>query len=81
MKEQAGKSLALVEESAHDDTLSLKQSTVLKYFSEITEASPSGIAKATGVLLPTVRKALDRLIEIGKVKRVGRGRGTRYRRK
>lgn len=80
VKEQAVKSLALVEESAHDDTLSPKQSEVLRYFSEVTEASPSEIAAATGVLLPTVRKALDRLIEIGKVKRVGRGRGTRYRR-
>lgn len=80
VKEQAAESLALVEESTHDDTLSPKQNTVLEYFSEIDEASPSDIAAATGVLLPTVRKALDRLIEIGKVKRVGRGRGTRYRR-
>ena len=80
VKEQAIKSLALVEASSHDDTLSPKQSEVLKYFSKVAEASPSEIAVATGVLLPTVRKALDRLIEIGKVKRVGRGRGTRYRR-
>jgi len=79
VKEQATKSLALVEDSAHDDTLSPKQSEVLAYFSKIDEASPSDIAAATGVLLPTVRKALNRLIEIGKVKRVGRGRGTRYR--
>ena len=80
MKEQAIKSLALVEASSHDDTLSPKQSEVLEYFSGFAEASPSEIAAGTGVLLPTVRKALDRLIEIGKVKRVGRGRGTRYRR-
>ena len=80
VKEQATKSLALVEESTHDDTLSPKQSEVLEYFSNIAEASPSEIATTTGVLLPTVRKALDRLIELGKVRRVGRGRGTRYRR-
>ena len=80
MKEQAVKSLVLVEEGSRDDTLSPKQNEVLEYFSRVAEASPSEIAAATGVLLPTVRKALDRLIEIGKVKRVGRGRGTRYRR-
>lgn len=80
VKEQAVKSLALVEESTHDDTLSPKQREVLEYFSEVIEAGPSEIAATTGVLLPTVRKALDRLIELGKVKRVGRGRGTRYRR-
>ncbi|MFZ2500961.1 MAG: Fic family protein [Minisyncoccia bacterium] len=79
VKEQAVKSLELVEENKHDDTLSPKQSKVLEYFSEVIEASPSEIAAATGVLLPTVRKALDRLIELGKVKRIGRGRATRYR--
>ena len=81
VKEQATKSLTLVEESAHDDTLSPKQSEVLEYFSKVAEAGPGEIAAATGVLLPTVRKALDRLIELGKVKRVGRGRGTRYRKR
>src|SRR3989344_2817554 len=80
VKEQAAKSLTLLQESAHADTLSPKQNEVFEYFSEVAEASPSDIAAATGVLLPTVRKALNRLIEIGKVKRVGRGRGTRYRR-
>lgn len=78
LKEQADKSLILIEEGAHEDTMSPKQNEVLEYFTKVNEASPSEIAAATGVLLPTVRKALERLVELGKVKRIGRGRATRY---
>lgn len=78
VKEQANKSLELVTEESHDDTLSPKQNDVWEYFASHTEASPGEIAEATGILIPTVRKALERLVEVGKVKRVGRGRGTRY---
>ncbi len=78
IKDQTTKSLVLVEEDSHDDTMSPKQNEVLEYFSRVNEASPSEIAAATGVLLPTVRKALERLVELGKVKRIGRGRATRY---
>lgn len=42
------------------------------------EAGPSEIVKTTGIALGTVRQALERLLLIGKVKRVGRGRGIRY---
>lgn len=78
VKEQATKSLELVNEDIHDDTLSPKQNEVWEYFANINEASPGEIAEATGILIPTVRKALERLVEVGKIKRVGRGRGTRY---
>jgi len=78
VKEQATKSLELVNEDIHDDTLSPKQNDVWEYFANINEASPGEIAEATGILIPTVRKALERLVEVGKIKRVGRGRGTRY---
>jgi Fic family protein len=78
VKEQATKSLELVNEDTHDDTLSPKQNEVWEYFTNSTEGSPGEIAEATGILIPTVRKALERLVEVGKIKRVGRGRGTRY---
>jgi len=78
VKEQATKSLELVNEDTHDDTLSPKQNEVWEHFADITDASPGEIAEATGILIPTVRKALERLVEVGKIKRVGRGRGTRY---
>jgi Fic family protein len=76
--EQATKALTFLEEEKIEDTLSPKQYKVWTYVSSVGEASPSDIVRATHVVMPTVRQALDRLIELGKIKRIGRGRGTRY---
>lgn len=78
IKEQAVKALTYLEEEKIEDTLSPKQFEVWKHVSSVGEAAPGEIVKATGIALGTVRQALDRLVELGKVKRVGRGRGTRY---
>ncbi len=78
VKEQATKALSYLEEEKVEDTLSPKQFEVWKYLSSVGEAAPGEIAKATGIVPVTVSQALDRLIELGKVKRIGRGRGTRY---
>jgi Fic family protein len=78
VKEQATKALVYLEEEKIEDTLSPKQCEVWKFISSVGEASPSDVAKGTGILMPTVRQGLDRLIELGKIKRIGRGRGTRY---
>ncbi|MFA5997113.1 MAG: Fic family protein [Candidatus Paceibacterota bacterium] len=77
VKEQAVRALALVERE-HEEGLSPKQSEVLQFFASVHEASPAEIASATGMVTATVRKSLERLVELGKVKRIGRGRGTRY---
>ena len=78
IREQATKALVYLEEEKIEDTLSPKQYEVWKFISSVGEASPSEILKATGIVMPTVRQGLDRLIELGKIKRIGRGRGTRY---
>ena len=78
IKEQAVKALTYLEEEKVEDTLSPKQYEVWKCLSTKGEASPSDIIEATGIVRATVRQALDRLVELGKAKRVGRGRGTRY---
>lgn len=78
IKEQATKALAYLQDEKVEDTLSPKQYEVWKYLSSVGEAAPGDIAKATGVVGVTVSQALERLIELGLVKRVGRGRGTRY---
>lgn len=78
VKEQATKALSYLEEEKFEDTLSPKQHKVWMHISSVGEASPSDIVRATHVVMPTVRQALDRLIELGKIKRIGRGRGTRY---
>ncbi|MCX6703139.1 MAG: Fic family protein [Candidatus Zambryskibacteria bacterium] len=78
VKEQATKSITLAQEENHEDNMSPKQNEVLDYLSSVKEAGPAQIVKATGIIMPTVRKSLERLVEIGKVKRIGKGRGTRY---
>lgn len=78
VQEQATKALSYLEEEKAEDTLSGKQFEVWKYLSSVGEASPGEIAKATEILIPTVRQALRRLVELGKAKQMGRGRATRY---
>src|SRR3990167_2071377 len=78
VKEQASKALSYLEEEKVEDTLSPKQYEVWKYLSGVPEASRGEIAKATGIVDVTVRQALERLIKLGKIKRIGRGRGSRY---
>ena len=75
---QAVKALSYLEEEKVEDLLSPRQHEVWKYLSSVGEAAPREIVTATGIALGTVRQALDRLVEVGKVKRIGRGRGTRY---
>jgi len=78
VQDQATKALTYLQEEKIEDTLSPKQYEVWKYLSTVGEASPGDIIKATGIVRGTVKQALDRLIELGKVRRVGLRRGTRY---
>ena len=66
------------DEGKGDNDLSPKQLKVWNYLSTVGEAGPSEIVRATSIALGTVRQALERLVELGQVKRLGRGRGTRY---
>ena len=59
--------------------LSPKQSAVLEYLQNVKEAAPSEISKKTKVARPTVNQALDKLLRLKKVERIGLGRSTRYR--
>ncbi|MBI5413157.1 Fic family protein [Candidatus Peregrinibacteria bacterium] len=78
VKEQAAKALSYLEEEKVEDTLSPKQYEIWKHLSTVSEAAPNEIVKATSIALGTVRQALNRLVELGKVKRIGLGRATRY---
>ncbi len=78
VQEQATKALTYLQEEKIEDTLSPKQYEVWKYLSSVGEASPGEIIKATGIIRGTVKQSLDRLVELGKVRRVGLRRGTRY---
>ena len=78
VREQATKALTYLEEEKVEDTLSPKQYEVWKYISGVGDAGRGDIVKATGIAEATINQSIDRLIELGKIKRVGRGRGTRY---
>jgi Fic family protein len=78
VKEQATKALAYLEEEKIEDTLSPKHYEVWKYISSVGEVNVSEIAKETQIALGTVKQAIERLLELGKIKRMGQGRATRY---
>ncbi len=78
IKEQATNALTYLEEEKIEDVLSPKQFEVWKYISKVGEAGPAEIAEKTGVVIQTVRQALARLLELEKVKRIGRGPATKY---
>lgn len=78
IKEQATSALVYLQEETFEDTLSPKQLEVWKYLVKIGETGPALIAKETSVEITTVRKTLGQFMKLGRVKRTGRGPGTRY---
>lgn len=78
LAEQAQKALTYLEEERIEDTFSPKQYEVWKYIVSKEDAGLAEIIEATGIVRGTVRQGLLRLLELRKIKRVGRGRGTRY---
>ena len=78
VKEQADKAVALIGEGQVENDLSPKQAVVWEYVSRVGEATPKEVTTKTGLALGTVRQSLNSLVRLGKIKRVGSGRGTRY---
>ncbi len=59
--------------------LSQKQIAVWQYLNQVKEATPGEIAEQTKVARPTVGQALDKLLRLKRIERLGLGRSTRYR--
>jgi DNA-binding MarR family transcriptional regulator len=59
--------------------LSPNQLTVWEFLQKVDEVTPGEIAKQTGVARPTVSQALNKLIELKRIERIGLGATTRYR--
>jgi len=76
---QSKQAIELLSKENIEKILSPKQLIVWQYLEHIHEATPGEIAKETGVARPTVSQALDALLRIKKVERIGLGRTTRYR--
>src|SRR3989338_1329521 len=62
-----------------EKSLSPKQLAVWEYLQKVEEATPGAIARTTGTARPTVSQALDALMRLKKIERIGQGRTTRYR--
>ena len=78
ISEQATKALTYLGEEQVEDTLSAKQRAVWKHIVTVGDVNLGELVAATGINRATVRQALLRLVELGKIKRTGRGRATRY---
>jgi Fic family protein len=76
---QAKEAMALISKESIEKLLSPKQLLVWQYLLTVKEATPGEIAKATSVARPTVSQAIDTLLRLKKVERIGQGRTTRYR--
>lgn len=78
---QARQAIEMLSKENIEKLLSPKQLLVWKYLLEVQEATPGEISKIAKVARPTVSQALDTLMRLKKVERIGQGRTTRYRRK
>jgi len=76
---QSQMAVELLSKENIEKLLSKKQLAVWQYLQEVEEATPGEIAKKAKVARPTVNQALDRLLRLKKVERIGLGRSTRYR--
>lgn len=62
-----------------EDILSNKQLAIWQYLQSVDEATNQQIAEATSIAYATVRQTLSKLLKLKKIKRVGMGRSSRYR--
>ncbi|MCB0094433.1 MAG: Fic family protein [Caldilineaceae bacterium] len=77
--EQSRRAVAILTNREIEVLLSPKQLAVWLYLQEVTEAAPGEIAQQADVARPTVNQALNKLLQLKKVERLGEGRATRYR--
>jgi len=77
--EQSKQAVELLSKENIEKLLSPKQLAVWEYLNTVDEASPAEISKQTKVARPTINQALDKLLRLKKIERIGLGRSTRYR--
>ncbi|MFA5358395.1 MAG: Fic family protein [Patescibacteria group bacterium] len=76
---QAKQAIDLLSAENIKKLLSPKQLAVWRCLESGEEITPGEIAKATKVARPTVSQALDKLLQLKKIERLGQGRTTRYK--
>ena len=76
---QAKQAIELLSGEAIEKLLSPNQLLVWGYMQTVHETSIQEITAATRVARPTVRQAVERLLQLRRIERLGLGRTTRYR--
>lgn len=77
--QQARQAIDLLSHENIEKLLSPKQLLVWRYLESSSEATPIEISQATNVTRPTVSQAINVLLRLKKIERLGQGRTTRYR--
>ncbi|MCX6761308.1 MAG: Fic family protein [Candidatus Moranbacteria bacterium] len=77
--EQSQLALELLSKENIEKLLSEKQLAVWMFFQQIEVAGTGEIAKETNIPRPTVKQALEVLLKLKKIERIGLGRSARYR--
>jgi Fic family protein len=78
---QSQMAVELLSKENIEKLLSKKQLAIWQYFQkiEIEETTIGEIIKETEIARPTIKQALDKLLRLKKIERIGLGRSTRYR--
>ena len=76
---QARMALDLLSDENIEKLLSPRQVGVWRYMQANREVTPKELSDALDIPRPTINQVLSRLLDLGKIERIGLGRGTRYR--
>lgn len=76
---QSAMAIELLSKENLERLLTQKQFAVWNYLQKVGRATPREISERTKVAYPTVRQALDKLMRLKKIERLGQGRSTSYR--
>ena len=77
--EQSKRAVELLSKENIEKLLSPKQLAVWRYLNTVAEATPAEISKTANVARPTINQAVDKLLRLKKIERIGLGRTTRYK--
>jgi Fic family protein len=76
---QSEMAIQLLSKESIENILSIKQLAVWQYMQTAKEASPIEIMNKVKIARPTINQALNKLLKLKKIERIGDGRATRYR--
>jgi len=76
---QSQKAVELLSRENIEKILSEKQLIIWQYIEKVKETSTGDIIKNTNIARPTAKQALDVLLKLKRIERIGLGRSARYR--